>query len=56
MKILLFISFLLFFSLIFIVNDEANFCNDVNGEKPIPKNGVMVNHMNELNYYSQISI
>ena len=56
MKILLFISFLLFFSLIFIANNDANICNDVNGEKPIPKNGVMGNHMNELNYDSHISI
>ena len=56
MKILLFISFLLFFSLIFIANNDPNVCNDMNGEKPIPKNGFMANYMNELNYYSHISI
>ena len=56
MKILLFISFLLFFSLIFIAKNDANVCNDVNGEKPIHKNGVMENNMNELEYDSYISI
>ena len=56
MQILLFISFLLFFSLIFIAHNAANNCNEVKGEKPIPKNGVIENHMNELNYDSHISI
>ena len=53
MKILVFLSFLLVFSLLIIGQNEAN---DVNDEKIIPKNGSMENKMNELNYDKRISI